>query len=335
MYTNGQRDDLLSRVASLYYEYDHSQQEIADMLRISRSNISRLLKEAKLKGLVEIRVKKRIPTLPTLELQFQERFGLQRAMIADLTSAPHLEALPAAGQLAAWYLEEILREKMVLAISWGTGVAAAVKAMATYPDLQVDVVQMIGSVAANVSSIDGPELARQLARKLGGHHYYLHAPLFVDSPATRATFLSQATVSDTLDRARRAGVALVGVGTTAPGASSFLRAGHLTQAQVDGLRAEGAVGESSGQHFDIDGGTQFDINQRVIALDLVDVQRIPHVVAVACGHVKGSSILGALRGGYIKALATDIHTAQAVLEADSQAQPPSPHNRLKPRRTSR
>jgi DNA-binding transcriptional regulator LsrR (DeoR family) len=336
MYSNGQRDDLLSRVASLYYEYDHSQQEIADMLRISRSNISRLLKEAKLKGLVEIRVKKRIPTIPTLELQFQERFGLKRAMIADLTNAPHLDALPAAGQLAAWYLEEILREQAVLAISWGTGVAAAVQAMSSYPDLRVDVVQMIGSVAAHVSSIDGPELARQLARKLGGQYYYLHAPLFVDGPDARTMFLSQQTVTDTLNRARKASVALVGVGTTAPSASSFLRAGHLTDAQVGALRAAGAVGESSGQHFDINGGADFDINRRVIALGLNDVQRIPHVVAVACGGAKGDSILGALRGKYINALATDIYTAQAVLEADSQAAPVIlDQKRLKPNRNSR
>jgi len=337
MYSNGQRDDLLSRVASLYYEYDYSQQEIADMLRISRSNISRLLKEAKLKGLVEIRVKKRIPTLPSLEIQFQERFGLKRAMIADLTVAPHLSPLPSAGQLAAWYLEEILRESSVLAISWGTGVASAVQAMPSYPELRVDVVQMIGSVAAHVSNIDGPELARQLARKLGGQYYYLHAPLFVDSPDARTMFLSQQTVTDTLDRARKASVALVGVGTTAPGASSFLRAGHLSAEQVKDLLDQGAVGESSGQHFDIDGGTDFDINRRVIALDLNDVQRIPHVVAVACGQAKGASILGALRGGFINALATDVYTAEAVLEAEAQAGVPArePQKLLKLNRISK
>jgi DNA-binding transcriptional regulator LsrR (DeoR family) len=133
-------------------------------------------------------------------------------------------------------------------------------------------------------------------------------------------------------------VALVGVGTTAPGASSFLRAGHLTEAQVDGLRAAGAVGESSGQHFDINGGADFDLNRRVIALDLEDVQRIPYVVAVACGDFKGESILGAMRGGYIKALATDVYTAQAILEAEAKASPPAPtqpHKRLKSNRNSR
>ncbi|PJF25273.1 MAG: SorC family transcriptional regulator, partial [Phototrophicales bacterium] len=69
------------------------------------------------------------------------------------------------------------------------------------------------------------------------------------------------------------------------------------------------------QHFDVEGKTHnLDINRRVICLDLMDVKRIPQVLAVACGLPKRRSILGALRGGYIKALATDDMTAAAVLE---------------------
>lgn len=308
------RDDLLTRVASLYYEHDYSQQQIAEMVGSSRSNISRLLKEAKQKGLVEIRIHKRIMTDSALERELQERFGLQRAMIVDLKEADYDARLAAAGQLAAWYLEETLRPKHVLAISWGTGVSAAVNALSVNPALRADVVQMIGSVGTVASAIDGPELARQLANKLGGQYYYLHAPLFVDNQQVRDIFLQQPAIADTLERARKAQLALVGVGTTESGASSFLRAGHLTETQLSELRDEGAVGETSGKHFDIEGGADFDINHRVIALGLQDVKKIPHVVAVACGLNKKRSILGALRGGYVKALATDTLTALAVLE---------------------
>jgi len=311
------REDLLIRVASLYYEYDYSQQEIAERLQISRSNISRLLKEAKQKGLVEIRIHKRIMTVPALEHEFHERFELEHAMIVDGGDITYREQLAAAGQLAAWYLEETLRPNHVMAISWGTGVAAAVNAMSANPLLQIDVVQMIGSVGTVDSVIDGPELARQLAGKLGGQYYYLHAPLFVDNQTVRDMFLEQPTISETLRRAHAAQVALVGIGTTEPGASSFLRAGHLSEDEITQLRQQGAVGETSGKHFDIEGNANFDLNHRVIAVSLADLKKIPCVVAVACGLPKSRSIVGALRGGYIKALATDSITAVAVLqEAD-------------------
>ncbi|MCB9450108.1 MAG: sugar-binding transcriptional regulator [Anaerolineaceae bacterium] len=312
------REDLLTRVASLYYEYDYSQEEIARKVKTSRSNVSRLLKEAKQKGLVEIRIHRRIPTAPEMEQEFKRRFGLDQAMIVDDRESDYTERLAAVGQLAAWYLEEILRKDTLLAISWGTGVASAVNAMSHKPELHIDVVQMIGSFGTVVSEIDGPELARRLADKLGGGYYYLHAPLFVDSSTTRDALLDQPTIADVLDRARTAQVALVGIGTTEPEASSFLRSGHLTREQLDNLREQGAIGETSGKHFAIDGSFDFDINNRVIAMDMEDLKRIPHVVAVACGLPKRLSILGVLRGGYVNALATDSITAAAILEEASK-----------------
>ncbi len=314
------REDLLVRVASLYYEHDYSQQQIADLLQISRSNISRLLKEAKQKGLVEIRIHKRIGTIPSLEREFMARFGLQRAVVVDSREITYPEALAAAGALVAGYLEDILRANDILAIAWGSGVSAAVEALSPRQSLDVEVVQMIGSVGTVASPIDGPELARLLANKLGGRYYYLHAPLFVDSQTTRDMFLEQPTISDTLNRARKARVALVGIGTTEEGASSFLRARHLTEEQVSELRAQGAVGETCGQHFDIKGQSHFDLNKRVVALSLAELKHIPHVIAVACGLQKRQSILGALRGQYVKVLAIDDVTAEAVLkEADKTA----------------
>jgi DNA-binding transcriptional regulator LsrR (DeoR family) len=194
-------------------------------------------------------------------------------------------------------------------------VASAVNAIGPLSHLRIDVVQMIGSLGNIASVIDGPELARRLSIKLGGSYHYLHAPLFLTNAQTRDGLMEQSTIVETLRHAREAQVAVVGVGTTAPGASSFLRAGHLTEAQVGELRAQGIVAETAGWHLDVQGNADFDINRRVLALPLPDLKRIPHVVAVACGTAKTLSILGVLRGGYMKVLATDAATAQAVLEA--------------------
>jgi deoxyribonucleoside regulator len=308
------RSDLLIRVASMYYERDYSQQKIADTLNISRSNISRLLKEAKEKGFVEIRVHKRFNNLPDLETALVAAFGLDAAVVLDGDNLSYAARLEQVGQLAAWHLEGLITGEDTIAISWGTGVASAVKAFPSLPLLKTNVVQMIGTVGRVDSVIDSPELARELANKLGGIHYYLHAPLFVDSATTRDLFLQQTTIVETLDIARGAQMALVGVGTTEPGKSSFLRAGHLTENNLERLRREGAVGESGGQHFDINGNAAgLAINQRVIGLNAGELRCLPNKIAVACGLHKTRSIIGALRGGYVNVLATDDVTARAIL----------------------
>jgi deoxyribonucleoside regulator len=307
---------LLVQVATLYYEQDLNQQAIAEQLKISRSKVSRLLKEAKAQGIVEIQIRKPVTTVPTLERQLRKHFGLHQAMIVESGGRDQAEVLAAAGYLAARYLEVLLRKNDVLAISWGTGVHAAVSAFTPNSALQVRIVQMIGSVGSAVAATDGHELARQLASKLGGPFHYLPAPLIVDSGNARDVFLSQPAIAETLRLARSAQVLLLGIGTTEANASSFLRAGHLSAQQLSDLRRQGAVGETAGFHFDLQGNANdFDINDRVIALDLDAIKAIPNVVAVACGLAKRYSILGALRGGYIKSLATDDMTARAVLDA--------------------
>ncbi|MBX3062853.1 MAG: sugar-binding transcriptional regulator [Anaerolineae bacterium] len=313
------REDLLVRVATLYYEHDMNQEQIARLLDKTRSNISRMLKEARERGIVEIRIRKRIPQATVLEREFRKAFGLHAALIVQSNGRGYDEMLAEAGTLAAQHLEEKFRPGDTLAISWGTGVSSAVNAISPNSALQIDVAQMIGSVGTVDSGIDGPELARQLATKLGGAFYYLHAPLIVDSSTTRNAFLEQSTIRDTITRARRAKIAIVGIGTTESAASSFLRAGHLTEAQLADLRRQGAVGESSGCYFDAFGRTeQFGINDRVVGLSLKEVGNIPYVLAVSCGLLKKRSILGTLRGGYIHALATDDATAAAVLEESRQ-----------------
>lgn len=56
------------------------------------------------------------------------------------------------------------------------------------------------------------------------------------------------------------------------------------------------------------------MNERVIGLDLEQLRRIKRCVGVAGGKRKIAAIRGAMRGGYINVVITDIHTARALLE---------------------
>lgn len=313
-------------MASLYYEQDCNQQEIAERLETSRSYISRLLKEAKAKGIVQIQIRKPIYTSAELEQELKTLFDLKGVIVLDGLGRPTAENLPLVGQLASRYLEEILRPNTLLGISWGTGVHSVVSALPFTPELHIDVVQMLGSVGAANPQIDGTELARRLAETLGGRYYYLHAPVLVDNPTVRDMLLAEATIQETLNRARHAQVALVGIGTTEAGANSFVRAGHLTELQLSGLRAQGAVGEICGQHFDIDGSPgNLSINRRVVGMDLESLRRVPTAIAVACGPPKARSILAALRGKYVNVLATDDSTARLVLNLAHETKQLSQH----------
>ena len=314
-----ERTDLLVTVASLYYQLGQNQQQIAERLDISRSSVSRMIKEARDLGIVEIRIHRPVNRHYLLEQALIDRFGLTDAyVLLGGQDQREDELLAGVGRLAASYLERVialLPPDACIGIAWGTGVHAAVNALPENRAHPLDVVQIIGSVGAPNPTIDGPDLARLLAGKLGGRYYDLHAPVLVAQPALRDLLLNEPSMRDGLRRARIAALAITGIGTVEPEAASFLRAGHLTQADLADLRRQGVVGETCGRFFDAEGCfADYDINARVIGIDLPELHQVPRVIAVARGLPKAKSILGALRGRYLTVLATDDQTAQSVLE---------------------
>lgn len=311
-----EREDLLAMTASLYYKLHQSQAEIAARLGVSTSKVSRLLKEAWERGIIEVNIRTPIPRDFALEQELITRFGLRDAYVLETKSdADEHSLLVATGELAASFLSRViptLPPGAMIGVAWGTGVQATVKALPNDLGQKIDVVQLMGGVGALV--VDGPDLARIVAAKLGGRHHDLHAPVLVERPEVRNIFLNEPAVREGIRRAQAVQLAITGIGTLDDKASSFLRAGLLTLTDLAQLRRLGAVGETIGRFFDMQGRSDgIEINERIIGVELDDLRRIPQVLAVARGIPKAASILGALHGKFLTVLATDDATARAVL----------------------
>lgn len=313
-------DERLAEVASLYYESGLRQSEIAERTGESRSNISRLLTEARRRGIVEVRIHRSLPVDQRLGDELRERFGLREAIVLGDRGTSHAEeTLRRVGALGADFLERSLDGVDVLAISWGTALREVASALHRTRRRPVEVVQMIGGVGSDASSVDGTELARRFADALGGTCDYLYAPLLADDEETVRVVMGDSNVRRVLEKAARAQMALVGIGALEPGVSSLVRAGYADEATIRRLRRTGAVGDICGRHFDVLGRPcDLELNRRVIGLDLDALQRIPAVVAVAAGRLKAHAILGALRGRHVDVLVTDAPTVEEVLAVDDE-----------------
>jgi DNA-binding transcriptional regulator LsrR (DeoR family) len=315
-----ERKELLAQVAGLYYEESLTQAEIARRIGISRSSISRLLQEGREKGVVEIIIHYPWKRVSALERRLIQTFGLSDARVLQTQDQPYEEMLNGLGILAARYIENILSKDMILSISWGTTVCHVVKALRPARQFPITVVQMTGLVDTGSSHTDGLELARLLANIYGGEHRYLHAPLIVEDANIREALLQEPSIRETLALARRADIALLGIGTMEPELSSLIRTGYLDHEELNKLKARGVVGDICGQHYDRKGRVmEIGLNRRFIGIELEALEDIPHVIAVAGGKAKAQAILGALRGDFIKILVTDSAATEEVLRLDAQA----------------
>ncbi len=310
------RDELIATVASLYYQLNQSQSQIAARLDLSNSTVSRLIREARDKGIVQIQVRMPIPRDLKLEQIFIERFQLKDMYILrTMPDAPESQLMDSIGRLASAYIERMVEhfdDGDMMGVAWGVGVQAAISALRDNTAHNIDVVQLLGGVGASVAH--GPDIMRMVAQKLGGQYYDLHAPVMVERTENRDLFMREPVVNENIQRAYNVKLAVSGIGSAYDEASSFLRAKLLGRDELRQLRAQNIVGEICGQFFDEDGNHNYDINQRIIGIDLDHLRQIPNSIAIARGILKAHSILGVLNGRFVKVLATDDVTARAVLE---------------------
>jgi DNA-binding transcriptional regulator LsrR (DeoR family) len=218
---------LLARVARLYYEQDLTQQQIARRLRLSRQKIQRMLKVARSSGVVRISITPVVGEHTDLEEALEERFGLREAVVVE-TPAPDDQAAVSrqVGAAGAEYVARVLRDGDRVVISWGGTIAALVDALAyrsgpgTAQD--VTVVQGLGGLGDPGHETHASDLTRRMARALRGTAVLLPAPGVAGSREARDALCADPQVKLALDHARRATLAVMGIG--APRRDSILDA---------------------------------------------------------------------------------------------------------------
>jgi DNA-binding transcriptional regulator LsrR (DeoR family) len=182
----------------------------------------------------------------------------------------------------------------------------------------VEVVQLVGGLSALDSAVTGQELVRELSERIGARHRYLHAPALFGSAEALTLLLREHAIAGALDAAKRADMAVVGIGAAGIGSSgALLDALELSPAERAEFDAAGAVGDVCGRFYDLSGQeVRSVVNQRVLAVTLDDLRSIPTVAGIATGPEKGLGILGALRGRIIDVLICDQQAARSVLRLD-------------------
>jgi DNA-binding transcriptional regulator LsrR (DeoR family) len=310
------RQRLLYKIARAYYIDDLTQAKIAKRFGISRPNVSRLLKRAREEKIVQITLSPLVGGYADLEQELEARYGLDEAVVvpaADYDAAAQI--VRDLGAAAADYLVRCLRGDEVLGLSWGTTLLATVDALPakSWPDLQV--VQILGGLGSPEAETHGTDLARRTASAFGARLHLLPAPGIVASKAVRDALLSDPQIYDTLALAACLDVALVGIGAPTPD-SVVMRTGTiLSQAELEQIKRQGAVGDIALRFFDENGQPiDTEMNDRIVGITLDELRRIERVIGVAGGRDKFEVIRGALRGKLITTLVTDNVTAQKLTQ---------------------
>ncbi|SMB89701.1 deoxyribonucleoside regulator [Thermanaeromonas toyohensis ToBE] len=302
------------QVARLYYEKGLTQQEIATEMQLSRSTVSRLLEKARKEGFVEIRVLDPYNHNQDLARTLQQRFNLKACVITS-TGVSERTSRRAIGLAAAGLLDEILKEGDVLGVSWGSTLYELAINLNGVTPRAIQVVPLLGGMGQLPRHFQVNELANMFAQAFGGTAYALHAPALVGSAEVKRALINDPSLRPVISLWSQITVAVVGIGPPIS-VSPMLSTNYFGDSDVLALMHQGAVGDICARFFNEYGRLcQASVNERIIAVDLEDLRRIPTVIGVAGGPEKVRSILGALRGRWINTLVTDLSTAEELIRS--------------------
>lgn len=310
---------LMTEIATLYYVEGETQEVISRRLNVSRVKVGRLLKRAHAEGVVDVRVRQHPSAGAALEKELLRRFNLKRALIA-LDHVDEDAQRAGVASLVADYLSRSLRDGTIVAVGMGRNVGAVAENTFDQGERQCSFVCAIGGSLRAGEYMNPDHICRRLAMKFGGDSETLYAPALVQNPELRDAMYENATVRQTLDRARRADIALIGVGDVSEN-SNMVRMGWFSPEEIAEARLSGTVGDMMGYDFiDLHGRpSAAPMQGRVIGLSISDLARIPDVIAIASENTKAVGILGALRTGVIDTLATSVTNAHTILRLDEAA----------------
>lgn len=311
---------LLVKTAQLYYQQNYTQSEIAGKLQLSRQKVQRLLQQARQEGVVQINIRPILGTYTDLEEELERRFGLREVLIVEVSDFyDPVKVEQEVGSGAAEYLSRAVRPKESVVISWGGTLLGMVNALDARTETAgldgTKVIQGLGGLGDPNKEVHAFDLTRRLAQVLGGEAVLLPTPGVAGTRETRDAFYADPFVKKILEQARRATMAVMGIG--APRRDSILiREGKIVNwSELENLSRKGAVGDINLRFFDKNGQPiSSSLDERVIGLSLSEIVKINHVIGIAGGAAKVDAIRGALSGKLVHILVTDHVTAQKILE---------------------
>ncbi|AYN25911.1 sugar-binding transcriptional regulator [Buttiauxella sp. 3AFRM03] len=306
---------LLVKIATLYFVEGMKQSEIAGLLHLSQSFVSRAITRCQKEGVVKISVIQPANIFLSLEQALEKKYGIRQAIVVDVDeSAPAAQIKHAIGSAAAHYVETRLRPNDLVGISsWSSTIRAMVDELHPQSIKARGVIQLLGGVGPN-GNVQATILTQNLAAQLDCPAWLLPSQSIEHSVEERAKLVASDDVAEVVNKFAEVDVAILGIGELEPSQLLKNSGNYYGEAMLKTLAERGAVGDICLHYFNAQGEPVLSKEEDpVIGMELSQVRDCPHVVALAGGNDKANAIRGALHGGYIDVLITDYPTASQLL----------------------
>lgn len=310
---------LIFKCCSLYHQDGLGQKEICEVLGISRPTVSRMLSLGKERGIVRIEI--RNPNniaYGQMERELEKKYNLQEAVIvpsSPISDGPY-PVSSEIGSATLEYLARVLTDGCLVGITMGLAIQNVVRSDYFIRNpVKATFIPLVGGVAESRPDIHSNYLAQEFANRFVGDCIQFFSPAVFSRREVLEGFLEERTIRKVIRLYSRLDLVLMGIGIPSTEHSTILRTGYVDRAVLEEFAARGAVGDIALRYFDANGDTRpfQDFNERVAGIPLDTLKKVRRRVGVAGGRAKKDAVRGAICGGFINVLITDIDCAENLL----------------------
>jgi central glycolytic genes regulator len=244
--------------------------------------------------------------LKELEKRIKNRLQLRDVIVVagDSDRSPWVKK--EMGRACVSRIKEYLEGNTIVAVTGGTTLAAVAEMMT--PDSKYRDVLFVparGGLGEDVKNQANTICAR-MAEKAMGRYRLLHVP---DQLSTEAyqSIIEEPAIKEVLELIKASSIVIHGIGD----AKTMAERRKTAPEEMEKIEKNCAVAEAFGYYFDQEGKVVHKVN--TVGIQLEDVQKVKHVIAVAGGASKAKAIKAYMKQAHHSVLITDEGAAKELL----------------------
>ena len=303
---------LLSKIAHLYYLEDMNQNEIAEKFDINRVKVSRYLKKARDKKVVEIKINYPRESYNEIERKIEKLFDLKECIVVPEYDNSQDTLKEIAVELAG-VLDRILDDNDYLGVNWGLTLKGVTDYLQPKRKIKINVVPIVGGLGKIETGIHTNSIAKNFADIYGGTGYVINTPAILDTKEMKQALLKDSNTKEIFKLTNKLCVAIFSYSDISWD-SSYSKYGSIRNEELNYLKKLGIVGDVNLDFLNDRGeSVPNKINDRVIALSISEIKKIKNVIGIAYGERKVPVTLAVLKGNIVNILIIDKKVADCIL----------------------
>ena len=299
---------LTAKAAWYYYHEELTQQQISDLLKVSRMRVIKLLEQARQTGIIQFRFRSDSARRLEIEQQLMKQYGLRDCFVVP---PPILltETNDNVAKAASMYIANHISNETFINIGYGDTASKVLNYLAMATEHTLSCVSLTGGVGQYLPNMKSSVFNTRL--------YLIPTPLLVSTADVAASMNAEKSVQDIRALIPSSSFTVIGIGAMNDDAT-VLMSGVLTPSDFLVLKRSGAVGDILGHFINSKGEpVSSDLEGRTISTGLSTMKQLENVVGVAAGRNKVNAIRAVLRGGYLDVLITDEETGQELVATET------------------